>query len=46
VVWLEDEYWHRLGEVGFEVFYKTKPSAGERESELHYLEGLRGAAPG
>jgi hypothetical protein len=37
VVWLEDEYWRRLGEVSFEVFYKTKPSAGERESELHYL---------
>jgi hypothetical protein len=37
VVWLEDEYWRRLGEVGFEVLYKTKPSAGERESELHYL---------
>jgi len=37
VVWLEDEYWRRLGEVDFEVFYKTKPSAGERESELHYL---------
>jgi len=37
VVWLEDEYWRRLGEVSFEVLYKTKPSAGERESELHYL---------
>ena len=37
VVWLEDEYWRRLREVSFEVFYKTKPSAGERESELHYL---------
>ncbi len=37
VVWLEDEYWRRLGEVSFEVFYRTKPSAGERESELHYL---------
>ena len=37
MVWLEDEYWRRLGEVSFEVFYKTKPSAGERESELHYL---------
>ena len=36
VVWLEDEYWRRLGEVGFEVLYKTRPSAGERESELHY----------
>jgi hypothetical protein len=35
VVWLEDEYWRRLGEVSFEVLYKTKPSAGERESELH-----------
>jgi len=37
VVWLEDEYWRRLREVDFEVLYKTKPSAGERESELHYL---------
>jgi len=37
VVWLEDQYWRRLGEVSFEVLYKTKPSAGERESELHYL---------
>jgi hypothetical protein len=37
VVWLEDQYWRRLGEVSFEVIYKTKPSAGERESELHYL---------
>jgi hypothetical protein len=37
VVWLEDEYWRRLREVSCEVFYKTKPSAGERESELHYL---------
>jgi len=37
VVWLEDEYWRRLREVSFEVLYKTKPSAGERESELHYL---------
>ncbi len=37
VVWLEDEYWRRLGEVSFEVLYRTKPSAGERESELHYL---------
>jgi hypothetical protein len=37
VVWLEDEYWRRLGEVGFEVLYRTRPSAGERESELHYL---------
>jgi len=37
VVWLEDEYWRRLGEVDFEVLYRTKPSAGERESELHYL---------
>jgi hypothetical protein len=37
VVWLEDDYWRRLGEVGFEVLYKTRPSAGERESELHYL---------
>ncbi len=37
VVWLEDEYWRRLGEVSFEVLYKTRPSAGERESELHYL---------
>ena len=37
VVWLEDEYWRRLGEVDFEVLYKTRPSAGERESELHYL---------
>jgi hypothetical protein len=37
VVWLEDQYWRRLGEVGFEVLYKTRPSAGERESELHYL---------
>jgi len=37
VVWLEDEYWGRLGEVSFEVLYKTKPSAGARESELHYL---------
>jgi hypothetical protein len=37
VVWLEDEYWRRLGEVSFEVLYKTKPSAGERESELHHL---------
>jgi hypothetical protein len=37
VVWLENEYWRRLGEVGFEVLYRTRPSAGERESELHYL---------
>jgi len=37
VVWLEDEYWRRLGEVSFEVLYRTRPSAGERESELHYL---------
>ncbi|NAZ33297.1 MAG: hypothetical protein GU356_03245 [Pyrobaculum sp.] len=37
VVWLEDEYWRRLREVGFEVLYRTRPSAGERESELHYL---------
>jgi len=37
VVWLEDQYWRRLGEVSFEVLYKTRPSAGERESELHYL---------
>jgi hypothetical protein len=37
VVWLEDEYWRRLGEVSFEVLYKTKPSAGEQESELHNL---------
>ncbi|NAZ32905.1 MAG: hypothetical protein GU356_01200 [Pyrobaculum sp.] len=37
VVWLEDQYWRRLGEVSFKVLYKTKPSAGERESELHYL---------
>jgi hypothetical protein len=37
VVWLEDQYWRRLGEVSFEVLYKTKPSAGARESELHYL---------
>ncbi len=37
VVWLEDECWRRLGEVSFEVLYKTRPSAGERESELHYL---------
>jgi hypothetical protein len=37
VIWLEDEYWRRLREVGFEVLYRTRPSAGERESELHYL---------
>jgi hypothetical protein len=37
VVWLEDEYWRRLREVSFEVLYRTRPSAGERESELHYL---------
>jgi len=37
VVWLEDQYWRRLGEVSFEVLYRTRPSAGERESELHYL---------
>jgi hypothetical protein len=37
VVWLEDEYWRSLGDVGFEVLYRTRPSAGERESELHYL---------
>jgi hypothetical protein len=37
VVWLEDEYWRRLGEVSFEVLYRARPSAGERESELHYL---------
>jgi hypothetical protein len=37
VVWLEDDYWRRLGEVSFEVLYRTRPSAGERESELHYL---------
>jgi len=37
VVWLEDEYWRRLGEVSFDVLYRTRPSAGERESELHYL---------
>jgi hypothetical protein len=35
VVWLEDQYRRRLGEVSFEVLYKTRPSAGERESELH-----------
>jgi hypothetical protein len=37
VVRLEDEYWRRLRDVSFEVLYKTRPSAGERESELHYL---------
>ncbi len=37
VVWLEDQYWRKLGEVSFEVLYRTRPSAGERESELHYL---------
>jgi hypothetical protein len=37
VVWLEGEYWRGLREVPFDVLYRTRPSAGERESELHYL---------